>query len=154
MTLGPFSPWNSPGQNTGVDSCSLLQGIFLTQGSNPGLPHCRQILYQLSRQGSSRILEWAAYPFCRGIFPTQESNWGLLHCRQILHQLSHQVSSLTGDESRATSLGRAVSATGPQGKSLPSPLELTTLMELLPPVPSTSDSTDSKAFGSKKEMLP
>ena len=36
---------NSPGQNTGVGSFSLLQGIFPTQGSNPGLPHCRQILY-------------------------------------------------------------------------------------------------------------
>ena len=43
--------WNSPGQNTGVDSLSLFQGIFPTQGLNPGLPHCRWILYQLSRQG-------------------------------------------------------------------------------------------------------
>ena len=42
---------------------SLLQGIFQTQGSNPGLPHCRQILYQLSYKGSPRILEWVAYPF-------------------------------------------------------------------------------------------
>ena len=42
---------NSPGQNTGVGSLSLLLGIFLTQGSNPGLPHCRQILYQLSLNG-------------------------------------------------------------------------------------------------------
>ena len=50
-------PWNSLGQNTGVGSCPLLQGIFPTQGSNPGLPHCRQILYQLSHQGSPRILE-------------------------------------------------------------------------------------------------
>ena len=52
--LGPhglYSPWNSPGQNTGVGSLSLLQGIFPTQGLNPGLPHCRQILYQLSRGG-------------------------------------------------------------------------------------------------------
>ena len=45
---GLYSPWNSPGQNTGVGSLSLLQGIFPTQGSNPGLPHGRQILYQLS----------------------------------------------------------------------------------------------------------
>ena len=45
---GPYSPWNSPGQNTGVGSLSLLQGIFPTQGSHPGLPHCRQILYPLS----------------------------------------------------------------------------------------------------------
>ena len=49
---GLYSPWNSPGQNTGVGSLSFLQGIFPTQGSNPGLPHCRQILYQLSYQGS------------------------------------------------------------------------------------------------------
>ena len=44
-----YSPWNSPGQNTAVGSCSLLQWIFPTQASNPGLPHCRQILYH---QGS------------------------------------------------------------------------------------------------------
>ena len=43
-----YSPWNSPGQNTGVDSLSPLQGIFPTQGSNPGLLHGRQILYGLS----------------------------------------------------------------------------------------------------------
>ena len=49
---GLYSPWNSPGQNTGVDSLFLLQVIFPTQGSNPGLPHCRQILYQLSYEGS------------------------------------------------------------------------------------------------------
>jgi len=61
-----YSPWNSPRQNTGVGSLSLLQGIFPTQGSNPGLPHCRRILYQLSYKGSPRILEWAAYPFSSG----------------------------------------------------------------------------------------
>ena len=49
---GLYSPWNSPGQNTGVGSLSLLQGIFPTQGSNPGLPHCRWLLYQLSHKGS------------------------------------------------------------------------------------------------------
>ena len=49
-----YSPWNSPGQNTGVGSLSLLQGMFPTQGLNPGLPHCRQILYQLSHQGSTQ----------------------------------------------------------------------------------------------------
>ena len=51
-TQGLYSPWNSLGQNTGVGSLSLLQGIFPTQGSNPGLLHCRQILYQLSHKGS------------------------------------------------------------------------------------------------------
>ena len=60
---GLYSPWNSPGQHTGKGSLSLLQGIFPTQGSNPGLPHCRWILYQLSHKGSPRTLEWVAYPF-------------------------------------------------------------------------------------------
>ena len=56
---GLYSPQNSPGQNTRVGSLSLLQGIFPTQGLNPGLPLCRQILYQLSHKGSlkqSRLL--------------------------------------------------------------------------------------------------
>ena len=60
---GLYSPWNSPGQNTGVGSLSLLQGIFPTPGSNPGLPRCRWLLYQLSHQWSPRILKWVAYPF-------------------------------------------------------------------------------------------
>ena len=51
-THGSYSPWNSPCQNTGVGSCSLLQGIFPTQESNGGLLHFTQILYQLSYQGS------------------------------------------------------------------------------------------------------
>ena len=48
---GLYSPWNSPGQSTGVSSLSLLQGIFPTQGSNRVL-HCRQILDQPSYEGS------------------------------------------------------------------------------------------------------
>ena len=52
VTHGLYSPRNSPGQKTGVDSLSLLQGIFPTQGFNPGLPHCRQIPYQLSHKRS------------------------------------------------------------------------------------------------------
>ena len=51
---GLYSSGNSPGQNTGVGSLSLLQGIFSTQGSNPGLLHCWQILYQLSHKGKGR----------------------------------------------------------------------------------------------------
>ena len=46
-----------------MGSLSLLQGIFPTQVLNPGFLHCRQILYQLSRKGSPRILEWVAYLF-------------------------------------------------------------------------------------------
>ena len=64
---GLHGPWNSPGQNTGVSILSLLQGIFPTQGSNPGLPHCRRTLYQLSHKGGWRILEWVGYPFPRWI---------------------------------------------------------------------------------------
>ena len=48
----PLCPWDSPGKNTGVGCHALLQGIFPTQGSNPGLPHPRWILYQLSHQGN------------------------------------------------------------------------------------------------------
>jgi len=54
---------NSLGQNTGVDSLSLLQGIFPTQGLNPDLLHCRQIKEPAELQGSPRILEWVVYPF-------------------------------------------------------------------------------------------
>ena len=86
------SPWNSPGQNTGMDNHSLLQGIFPNQGSNPGFLHCRQILlWDSSRKPKvkvtgaqsclilcdltdytvhgilqARILEWVAFPFFRG----------------------------------------------------------------------------------------
>ena len=66
-------PWDFPGKNTGVGCHVFLQGIFPTQGLNPGLPHCRQILYPLSHQGSPRILEWVAYPFSRG--SSQPRNW-------------------------------------------------------------------------------
>ena len=49
---GLYSSWNSPGQNTGVGSLSFLQGIFPTQVSNPGLPHCRWIVYKMRHKGS------------------------------------------------------------------------------------------------------
>ena len=56
---GLYSPWNSPAKNTGEGIHSFLQGIFLTQGSNPGLLHYRQILYHLSHQGSpSCYIKW------------------------------------------------------------------------------------------------
>ena len=88
---GLYNPWNSPGQHTGAGSHSLLQGIFPTQGLNPSLLLCRQILYHLNHQGSpesgshsvvptfatpwiytvhgilqARILERVAFPFSRG----------------------------------------------------------------------------------------
>ena len=66
ISHGIYSPLSFPSQNTGVGSLFLLQGIFPTQGSNSGLPHCNQILYQMSHKGSPRILEWVAYPFSSG----------------------------------------------------------------------------------------
>ena len=61
-----YTPWNCQGHNTGVGGLSLLQGIFPIQGSNPGLPHCRWILYQLSHKGRTGIPEWVDYPFSSG----------------------------------------------------------------------------------------
>ena len=61
-----YNPWNSPGCNTGVGSLPLFQGTFPTQGSNPGLLHCRWIIYQLSHQESPGILERAALPISVG----------------------------------------------------------------------------------------
>ena len=75
---GLYWTWDSPGQNTGVGSLSLLQEIFPTQRLNPGFPHCRWILYQLSYKGSLIILEWVAYPFSRGSSPSR--NWTGVSC--------------------------------------------------------------------------
>ena len=83
---------DSLGKNTRMGCHALLQGIFLSQGSNLRLPHCRQTLYHLNHQESPRILEQVAYSFYQGIFPTQELNQDFLHCRQILYQLSYQES--------------------------------------------------------------
>ena len=75
---GLYSPWNSPGQNTGVGSLSLLQGIFPTQG----LPHYRRILYRLSHQGSptGRYQSLGSRPTCLGLLAEFSSlqlySWG------------------------------------------------------------------------------
>ena len=68
----------SLGQNTGVGSISFHQGIFPIQGQNPGPPHCRWILYQLSQKGRPRILEWVAYPFDSG--SSWHRNWNRVSC--------------------------------------------------------------------------
>ena len=62
---GLYSPWNSSSQNTEMSSLSLLQGIFPTQVSDPGLPHCRQILYQLSHQGSPKCPWELIFVLCK-----------------------------------------------------------------------------------------
>ena len=84
-------------------SLSLLQGIFLTQGSNPSLPHCRWILYQLNHQGSPRTLEWVAFPFSSGSFWPGDrtrvsctagrffASWALRHAQVCCHPVWHSV---------------------------------------------------------------
>ena len=60
-----FCPWNFPGQNTGMGNHSLLQWVFPTQGSNPDLPHCRQILYHLSHRWGMLIMGKARHAWWR-----------------------------------------------------------------------------------------
>ena len=79
---------NSAGKNTGVGCHALLQGILPTLGSNPGLSHCRRILYYLNDQGSPRILVWVASLLQKN-FPTQEWNRGPLHYRWIPYQVNY-----------------------------------------------------------------
>ena len=81
---------NSLGKNTGVGCHAVLQRIFPTLGSNPGFPHCRKILYQLSHQGSPRILEWTAYPFSRG------SSWPRNRTRSPVLQVDSLSAELPG----------------------------------------------------------
>ena len=69
---------DSPGKNIRVGRHALLQGIFTTQESNPGLPHCRRIPYCLSHQGSQEHWSWVAYPFCRGT--SWPRNWTGVFC--------------------------------------------------------------------------
>ena len=75
-----YSPWNSPGQNTGVGSLSLLQGIFPTQGLNPGLAGG---FLPAEPQGKPKNTGVHSLSLLQQIFATQESNRGLLHRRQI-----------------------------------------------------------------------
>ena len=96
---GLYSPWSSQGQNTGVGSISLLQGIFLTQGSNPGLPHCRQILYQLSHKGST-----LPPPQKKEMHTIKASNfsfiWDLIECytQELASQIALRNCSQVGSE--------------------------------------------------------
>ena len=92
LTLRPhglYSPWNSPDQNTGVGSLSLLQGIFPTQRSNR-LPALQVDSLPIEPPGKPKNTGVGSLSLLQGIFPTQELNQGLLHCREILYQLSYQ----------------------------------------------------------------
>ena len=90
---GRYSPWISPGKNTGVGSLSFLQGIYPTHGSNLGIPHCRKILYHLSHQGSPKILEWVADPFCsRSSQPRNRTRVSSLQAYSLTTELSEKLS--------------------------------------------------------------
>ena len=75
--------WDSPGKNTGVGSHALLQGISLTQGSNMGLPHCRQILYSLSHQGSPSNVNVTSLNLNSMLLSGQSLSVHLDHCLAI-----------------------------------------------------------------------
>ena len=80
---------DSPGKNTGIGCHALLQGIFPTQGSNPGLPHCMWIL-PTEPPWKPKDTDVGSLSLLQGIFPTQELNWELLLCRRVLYQLSYR----------------------------------------------------------------
>ena len=86
---GVYCPWNSPGQNSRVPSLSLLQGIFPTQGSNPGLWYRRWILYQLSHKGNPWIWEldykenWALNNWCFWTVLLEKTLENPLDCKEI-----------------------------------------------------------------------
>ena len=86
---GLYSPWNFPGQNTGVGSLSLLQGIFSTPGIELRFPALQADSLPAEPQGKPKNTEVGSLSLLQGIFLTQESNRGLLHCTQILYQLSY-----------------------------------------------------------------
>ena len=84
---GLYRPWNSPGQNTGVGSLSLP----FSRGSNPGLPHCRQV-------GSPRILEWVVYPFSsRSSRPRDRTRVSCIACRFLPAELPGKPSKQSAD---------------------------------------------------------
>ena len=83
---------------TGVGSLSLLQEIFPTQRSNPGLQHCRWILYQLRHKGSPRILEWGAYTF------SSRSSWPRNQNRAPALQVDFLPTELSGKPNKGSNL--------------------------------------------------
>ena len=91
-SLPGSSPWNSPGKNTELGIHSLFQGIFLAQGLNSGLPHCRQILYLLSHQGSHLVRPLNARPCALKAPAVQKENvitafsWYIKNC--ALHRVN------------------------------------------------------------------
>ena len=86
---GLCSPWNSPGQNTGKGSHSLLRDLP-NPGVKPRSPTPQANSLPTEPPGKPKNAGIGSLSLLQRIFPTQELNWGLLHCRQILYQLSYQ----------------------------------------------------------------
>ena len=91
---GLYSPWNSPGQNIGMGSLSLTQGLS-NPGTEPRSPTLQVDSLQAEPQGKPKNTGVCSLFLLQGIFPTQELNQSLLHCRQVLYQLSYQESPWT-----------------------------------------------------------
>ena len=87
---GLYSPWNSPSQNPGVGSLSLLQGDLSNPGIKPRCPTLQVDSLPAEPQGKPKNTGSGSLTLLQRIFPTQESNQGLRHCRRILYQLSYQ----------------------------------------------------------------
>ena len=85
-----YSPWNSAGQNTGVDRLSLSQEILPNPGIEPRSPALQADSLTAKPQGKPNNTGVGSLSLLKLIFSTQESNWGLLHCRWIVYQLSHK----------------------------------------------------------------
>ena len=93
-----YSPWNSPGQNTGVGRLSFLQGNLPNPGIKPRSPTLQADSLPAEPQGKPKNTGVGSPSLLQGIFPTQESNRGLLHCRRILYLLSYQGSPILPGE--------------------------------------------------------
>ena len=87
---GLYHPGNSPGQNTGVGSFSLLQGTLPKSGIKPRSPALQADSLPAEPQVKPKNTGVGGVSVLQQIFPTQEWNWGLLHCRWILYQLSYE----------------------------------------------------------------
>ena len=85
-----YSPWNSPGQNTGVGSLSLIKGILPNSGIKSRSPTLQADSLLAEPRGKPKNTGVGNLSLLQQIFPAQELNPGLLHCRQILCQLSHK----------------------------------------------------------------
>ena len=90
LSHGLYSPWNSPGQNTWVDSLSLLQENLPNPVTEPRSPALRADSLPAKPQGKPKDIGVSSLFLLQWIFLTQELNLGLLHCTWILYQLSYQ----------------------------------------------------------------